>query len=73
MKLETVYGSTLLEDGPEGMAKLIGEKFWCRSSCELREEDPGKVWSVWSHQGTRRAGIVVVRKGRRLQFGKAAP
>ena len=72
MKLEIVFGSTPFEDGPDRMAKFIGEKFWCGSSCELREEDPGKVWSVWSHQGTRRAGIVVVRKGRRLQFGKVA-
>ena len=72
MKLETVYGSTPAESGIERMREMIGKDFWAGSSCELREEVPGKVWSVWSHQGTNRAGIVVVRKGKRFQFGTPA-
>ena len=71
-KLETVYGSTPVEGGPDRMAKLIGESFWKGSSCELREEVLGKIWSVWSHSGTNRAGIIVVRRGKRLQFGTPA-
>lgn len=69
VKLGTVYGSTTTQDGPERMEKLIGESFWKGSSCKLREEIPGELWSVWSHGDTNRAGIVVVRKGKRLQFG----
>ena len=69
MKLATIYGSTRFSEGPDNMAAFIGKSFWCGSSCTLREEESGKVWSVWSHGGTQRAGIVVVRKGARLLFG----
>ena len=72
MKLSTVYGSTPAAKGLEEMARMIGCDFWCGSSCDLREEVTGKVWSVWSHGNTKKSALVVVRKGGRLQFGPVA-
>ena len=73
MKLSTVYGSTPAAKGPEEMERMIGRDFWGGSSCDLREEVPGNVWSVWSHGNTRKSSLVVVRKGGRFQFGPVAP